>query len=68
MVNCPECGKPLKKDLGKAKYWCENSACSVIFVRRPEKQSMLEIKYKANAHVRMLVNNEPSLWFDRHNS
>jgi hypothetical protein len=49
MVNCPECGKPLKKDSGKAKYCCENSACSVIFVRHPDKGSIMEIAYKANA-------------------
>lgn len=49
MVNCPECGKPLKKNTGKAKYCCENSACSVIFVRHPDKQSIMKITYKARA-------------------
>ena len=49
MVNCPECGKPLKRDTGKAKYCCENSACSVIFVRHPDKQSIMEITYEARA-------------------
>jgi hypothetical protein len=49
MVNCPECGKPLKKSTRKAKYCCENSACSVIFVRHPDKQSIMEITYKARA-------------------
>jgi len=53
MVNCPECGKPLKKGTRKAKYWCENSGCSVIFVRHPDKQSMMEITYKAKARSRM---------------
>jgi len=48
MVNCPECGKPLKKDLDKAKYCCENSACSVIFVLHPDKHSIMEIAYKAS--------------------
>jgi hypothetical protein len=48
MVDCPECGKPLKKDSGKAKYCCENSACSVIFVRHPGKHSIMEIAYKAS--------------------
>jgi len=47
MVNCPECGKPLKK--GKAKYCCENSVCSVIFVRHPDTQSMMEIIHEARA-------------------
>ena len=49
MVNCPECGKPLKKSKRKGKYSCENSTCSVIFVRHPDKQSMIEIAYKADA-------------------
>ena len=49
MVNCPECGKPLKKSTRKAKYCCENTACSVIFVRHPDKQSIMEIAYKAKA-------------------
>jgi hypothetical protein len=32
MVNCPECGMPLKKSHPtKSKYSCENSACFVIF-------------------------------------
>jgi hypothetical protein len=48
MVNCPECGKPLKKNTRRAKYWCENSACSVIFVRNPDKHSIMEITYKAS--------------------
>ncbi len=49
MANCPECGKPLKKDPGKAKYCCENNACSVIFVRNPDKESVMEITYDASA-------------------
>jgi ssDNA-binding Zn-finger/Zn-ribbon topoisomerase 1 len=43
---CPECGKPLRKS--KSKYGCENSACSVIFVRYPNKPSTMEIKYKTS--------------------
>jgi hypothetical protein len=46
-VNCPECGKPLKKNKGDAAYSCENSACSVIFVRHPDKQGMMEIQREA---------------------
>jgi hypothetical protein len=49
MVNCPECGKPLKRDTCKAKYFCENDACSVIFVRHPDRQSIIKIAYKAKA-------------------
>ena len=50
MVNCPECGRPLKKGKHKSRYNCENNACSVIFVRHPEKQSIMEIAYKAKIH------------------
>ena len=33
MVNCPECGKPLKKGSdGKNKYYCDNQGCNVVFV------------------------------------
>jgi hypothetical protein len=49
MVDCPECRKPLKKDNGKAKYYCENSTCSVIFVLHPDKQPIMRIAYKAKA-------------------
>jgi hypothetical protein len=49
VVNCPECGKPLKRDTGKTRYCCENSACSVIFVRHPDKQSIMEITHEARA-------------------
>jgi endogenous inhibitor of DNA gyrase (YacG/DUF329 family) len=49
MVNCPECGKPLKKESLKSKYCCENNACSVIFVRHADRQSVMEIAYTASA-------------------
>jgi hypothetical protein len=49
MVNCPKCGKPMKKETCKAKYFCENDACSVIFVCHPDKQSIMKIAYKAKA-------------------
>ena len=52
MVNCPECGRPLKKSTRKARYWCENDACSVIFVRHPDKPTIMEIAYKAKASSR----------------
>ena len=32
-INCPHCGKPMKKHPKKAEYECENPRCSVIFVR-----------------------------------
>ena len=49
MVDCPECGKPLKKNKDKSKYYCENSTCSVIFVCHPDKQPIMRITYKAKA-------------------
>ena len=49
MVDCPECGKPLKKNKGSSKYYCENSACSVIFVCHPDKQPIMRIVHKAKA-------------------
>ena len=52
MANCPECGKPLRKENSKSMYCCENNACSVIFVRHPDSQSMMEIKYDASAPVK----------------
>ena len=32
-INCPGCGKPMKKHPKKAKYACRNPKCPVIFVR-----------------------------------
>jgi NADH pyrophosphatase NudC (nudix superfamily) len=49
MVNCPKCGKPLRKGKHKSKYYCENSACSVIFICHPDKESIMRITYKAKA-------------------
>jgi NAD-dependent DNA ligase len=34
-VNCPRCGKALKKETGKNQYNCENEHCPVLFVRSP---------------------------------
>jgi hypothetical protein len=48
MVDCPECGKPLKKSKD-SKYCCENSMCSVIFVCHPDKQQIMRIIYEAKA-------------------
>jgi NADH pyrophosphatase NudC (nudix superfamily) len=49
MVDCPECGKPLKKNKGDAKYYCENSSCPVIFVCHPDEQPIMRITYKTKA-------------------
>jgi ssDNA-binding Zn-finger/Zn-ribbon topoisomerase 1 len=46
VANCPECGKPLRKKKGDARYSCENSACRVIEVRHPDTPFM-EIQYEA---------------------
>jgi uncharacterized C2H2 Zn-finger protein len=46
--NCPKCGKLMKKNKGEARYTCENNACSVIFVRNPDKP-YAEITYDASA-------------------
>jgi len=32
-INCPGCGKPMKKRPKKAEYACRNPQCPVIFVR-----------------------------------
>ena len=32
-INCPGCGKPMKKHRKKAEYVCRNPRCPVIFVR-----------------------------------
>ena len=49
VYDCPECGKPLRKKTHKSRYFCENSTCSVVFVRHPDNQSMMEIVYRAGA-------------------
>jgi hypothetical protein len=49
MVNCPECGKPLKKNTGSSKYYCENGTCSVVFVCHPDKEAIMRIAYRARA-------------------
>jgi hypothetical protein len=47
LANCPKCGKPLKKGK-KSEYFCENDACSVIFVVYPEKESIMRVAHKAH--------------------
>jgi hypothetical protein len=32
-INCPYCGKPMKKNMKKPVYECKNPRCPVIFVR-----------------------------------
>jgi hypothetical protein len=46
MVDCPECGKPLRSDSEcKNEYYRENERCNVMFVRRSNELDMTEIAY-----------------------
>jgi hypothetical protein len=49
MADCPACGKPLKKNKGNSKHYCENSTCSVIFVLHPDKPPLMKVARKAEA-------------------
>lgn len=51
-VTCPDCGQPLKKDGRKAKYTCENDACTVIFVRYPRYAELVEVVRQASSRTR----------------
>jgi NAD-dependent DNA ligase len=35
IATCPYCGKPLAKETGKNKYFCQGEGCPVVFVRYP---------------------------------
>ena len=48
MVNCPKCGEPLVKRT-KCKYFCENEACPVIFVRCPHERTRMRVALTALA-------------------
>jgi RecA-family ATPase len=61
MVDCPECGKPLKRNKHKARYCCENSTCSVIFVCHPDKPSLMRITRKAEARSSMSEQTVPRI-------
>jgi hypothetical protein len=45
MVDCPECGKPLKKDSNKGRFYCENECCIVVFVCHPYEPNKTRITY-----------------------
>jgi len=46
MVDCPECGKLLRKEReGESKYFCENEQCNVVFVLHPLEPSKTRIAY-----------------------
>jgi hypothetical protein len=46
LVNCPECGRPLKKEQeGEGGYFCENEYCNVTFVFYPSGPSKTRIAY-----------------------
>lgn len=53
VVNCPECGKPLRKEReGESKYFCENERCNVTFVLHPCEQSETRIAYTGFARYK----------------
>jgi len=57
MVECPECGKPLKKGSdGQSRYYCENERCVVVFVRHPFEPNKARIAYTALARSIVSVN------------
>ena len=44
MVDCPECGRPLRRGSeGKSEYYRENGFCRVIFVRHSSELDMTKI-------------------------
>jgi len=44
MVDCPQCGKPLRKgSKSKSGYYRENRFCRVIFVRHSSDLNMIKI-------------------------
>ena len=51
-MTCPDCGRPLKKDGRKAKYTCENDACTVIFVRYPRYAELVEVIRQPGSRTR----------------
>jgi hypothetical protein len=53
MVNCPECGKPLRKEgEGNVKYFCENERCNVIFVANPCEPTKARVAYTGFARYK----------------
>ena len=62
MVNCPECGKPLRKERESgSKYFCDNERCNVAFVLNPHEPSKTRLTYTGFARYRKLglPENEP---------
>jgi len=51
-INCPHCGKPMKKHHKKAKYECRNPRCPVIFmrIRLDGKRVGVESRLNARGH------------------
>jgi len=53
VVDCPECGKPLKKELGEEnRYFCGNEHCCVVFVRCPREPSKTRVSYTGFARYK----------------
>jgi hypothetical protein len=45
MVNCPQCGMPMKKVGRESKYYCDNERCIVAFVCHPLEPNKVRIAY-----------------------
>gem|GEM_PF-5788745 len=50
-INCPHCGKPMKKHRKKAEYICRNPQCSVIFVRIRFRTKQVGLEPRFNEHI-----------------
>jgi len=62
MVDCPECGNPLRKEQeAKSRYFCENDQCNVVFVLHPHEPSKTRIVYTGFLRYKTagLPHNEP---------
>ena len=52
-MNCPECGKPLKKEKNdESKYYCENESCIVMFVHHPSDPQRARTAYTSFARFK----------------
>lgn len=50
-INCPHCGKPMKKHHKKAEYECINPRCPVIFMRIHHNMKRVGLEPRLNEHV-----------------
>jgi len=49
-INCPQCGKPMRKRRKKAEYECRNPRCPVIFVRIYHGMKRVGVEPRLNKH------------------